>query len=873
MSYLKKFQQDSLNALSSFLQKAAVNLDIESAYEESTRDNFGVEGAYNNAGFPNTPYVCLRLPTGGGKTLLASHTISLVCKEYLARDFSLVLWLVPSNAILEQTYICLQNKLHPYRTAIDLAFNGNVEILKIEDALNISKSSLQGNTCIIVSTLAAFRIEDIKGRKVYENNGSLKAIFDSLKPDLLDRLDKSKNGAILHSLSNVINLYNPIVIVDEAHNARTDLSFETLKRLNPACIIEYTATPKVKGKDRSNILFNVSASSLKAEDMIKLPIELLTTDIWQTSIADAVDKQKELELISLEESKQTGEYIRPIVLFQAEHDSKVHSTIDVKTVYDYLIHALKIPVNHVAIATGEERGIEGINLLEASCEIRFIITKQALKEGWDCPFAYIFSSVAEVRSSKDVEQLLGRVLRLPNVKKKQNDILNKAFAFVCSKDFVKTAKNLADSLILGCGFDSSEASKLIEPSSRQIDFGLFEKLSTEALMEIPDISTLPSELQQKIEIDKTDKKIIINQTITVKEKELIKDTVKSVSDKQKVESVFLRLNQISEESKSPQRHGVVISLPQLAIEFEDDLRIFDEEVLLPANWNLAECNQELSEEDFPVKINSGERGIIDIDSRGIPVIHSPERIQEMLNNLIISSSMNKVNLIKWLAEECRHQSIVHSKSIVFINNIIETLIQKRKLEIEHLVFMRFKLRDVIRRKIIEYHKEAKAKGYQEILFPYENTPLVKEGKGKLKLGNEFRFPDIYPVNNIYRENLRFKKHYYDLIGDLNDEEAECALQIDMNSNVETWVRNLERQESNSFWLQTSTDKFYPDFIVKLKNGVIVIVEYKGENIYDTPDSKEKRLIGAIYESVSEGKCRFVMLKGKEWTTLIKMLIL
>ncbi len=872
MSYLKKFQQDSLDALRIFLQRVAVNHDLESTYKGCSNENFGIEGVYNEAGFPYTPYVCLRLPTGGGKTLLASHTISLICKEYLARDFSLVLWLVPSNAILEQTYNCLQNKLHPYRTAIDLAFNGNVEILKIEDALNISKSSLQSSTCVIVSTLAAFRIEDIKGRKVYENNGNLKTIFDGLKQELLNKLEKSKNGTILFSLSNVVNLYNPIVIVDEAHNARTDLSFETLKRLNPSCIVEYTATPKVRGNDRSNVLFNVSASSLKAEDMIKLPIELLTTDIWQASIADAVEKQKELEQISKEETKQTGEYIRPIVLFQAEHDSKVHSTIDVKTVYDYLINSLNIPETQVAIATGEERGIEGINLLESTCEIRFIITKQALKEGWDCPFAYIFSSVADVRSSKDVEQLLGRVLRLPNVKKKQKYILNKAYAFVCSKDFVKTAKSLSDSLISGCGFDSSEASKLIEASSRQIDFGLFEKLKTEELEEIPDISILPSELQQKIEIDKIDRKIIINQTITVKEKELIKATVKLESDKQKVENVFMKLSQISEENKSPQKRGIAISLPQLAIEFEDELRIFDEEVLLPSNWNLAECNSDLNEEDFPVRINTGERGIIDIDNRGMPVIHSPERIQEMLNNLVISSSMDKINLIKWLAEECRHQSIIHSKSIVFINNVIENLIQKRKLEIEHLVYMRFKLKDVIRKKITDYYKEAKAKGYQEILFPYDNAQTVKEGKGKLKLGSEFKFPEVYPVNNIYRGSLMYKKHYYDLIGDMNDEEAECAMQIEMNAKVETWVRNLERQENSSFWLQTSTDKFYPDFIVKLKNGIIVIVEYKGENIYDTPDSKEKRLIGAIYESVSKGKCKFVMPKGKDWTTLFKVFI-
>ena len=102
---------------------------------------------------------------------------------------------------------------------------------------------------------------------------------------------------------------------------------------------------------------------------------------------------------------------------------------------------------------------------------------------------------------------------------------------------------------------------------------------------------------------------------------------------------------------------------------------------------------------------------------------------------------------------------------------------------------------------------------------------------------------------------------------MNNEEAECAMNIDINPNVEFWIRNIERQEFHSFWLQTPTDKFYPDFIVKLKDGTIVLIEYKGEHLYDTPDSKEKRQIGDFYHTVSNGKCRFKMLNGKDWKAL------
>lgn len=152
---LKKYQQNTLDALTKYLQRCAVYKDVKKAYSESTKENFGAEGLYNDAGFTNIPYLCLRLPTGGGKTLLASHSIPIVCKEYLSRDFLLVIWLVPSNAILEQTYNCLIDNNHPYRRVLDDSFNGNIEILRIDEARNVSKGSLQSNTVVIISTFAS----------------------------------------------------------------------------------------------------------------------------------------------------------------------------------------------------------------------------------------------------------------------------------------------------------------------------------------------------------------------------------------------------------------------------------------------------------------------------------------------------------------------------------------------------------------------------------------------------------------------------------------------------------------------------------------------------------------------------------------------
>jgi type III restriction enzyme len=110
--------------------------------------------------------------------------------------------------------------------------------------------------------------------------------------------------------------------------------------------------------------------------------------------------------------------------------------------------------------------------------------------------------------------------------------------------------------------------------------------------------------------------------------------------------------------------------------------------------------------------------------------------------------------------------------------------------------------------------------------------------------------DNYPSNGNYEGPLGFYKHYYSRIGKMNDEEAECAFAIDKNSNVKFWVRNLERQPKYSFWLPTSTDRFYPDFVAQLNDGRLLVVEYKGEPYATNDDSKEKKLIGEVWAKKS-----------------------
>ncbi len=864
---LKIYQQKTLDVLSNYLHRCAIYKDVKRAYAETTLEEFKQEGIYNDAGFANIPYVCLRLPTGGGKTFLASHSIPIACKELLARDFSLVIWLVPSNAILEQTFNCLQDNTHPYRQVLNEYFSGNVEILKVEDARSISKGSLQSNTMLIISTFASWRVDRTEGRKVYEENESLSSHFENMKQEQKEKLEKFKgSNLVIPSLANVVYLNHPIFIIDEAHNARTELTFEVLKRLNPSCIVEFTATPKTQpqSKDRSNVLYSVSAAELKNEDMIKMPIELLTTEDWQTTISDAIKKQQELELITIEEEKNSGEYIHPIVLIQAQPDRKAESTINVDEVKKFLLSTMQIPSEQVAVATGTEKGIENKDILSETEPIRFIITKQALKEGWDCPFAYIFCSVAKVNSSKDVEQLLGRVLRMPKVQRKNREELNRAYAFVSSDSFYNTAKNLKDSLVES-GFTSVEASELIEISQKQLSFAPLFGNAKIPLSSTFNETELSSELKNKIVFDKKEKTIILKETITESEKEEIKAIAKSESDKEVIEKTFQELKSYSRSVQSPFKQGKKFSVPQLLIEFDGEWRPFDDEVLLLPDWNLAKCDSNISDAELPIKVEAGLKGLIDVDSQGNVYSYDAETIQEELTSIIVSSTMDKDGLIHWLVKECRHQSISYSQIIVFVTNCLENLITSRHLSIEQLVFIRFRLRDAFRAKIKFHFAEGKKQGFQTYLF--SQPGIIKEQLSRFSVGQNFEFSDSYFPNNDYIGSFRFSHHFYSRIGEMNNEEAECAMNIDINPNVEFWIRNLERQEFHSFWLQTPTDKFYPDFIAKLKDRTIVLIEYKGEHLFDNLDSREKRQIGDFYAGLSNGKCRFKMLRGKDWKIL------
>ena len=437
----KRYQERTIQQIEAYARLARQMQDADVAFYKLAKRAYKPPP---NA-LASVPYICIQIPTGGGKTLVACHSVGKVFTHYLHRDTGLVVWFVPWENILTQTLAALRERGHPYRQVLEAAFPQGVRVVTVKEALfgALKPDDLADNLCIIVTTLDAFRVEKKEGRKVYEVNGYLMPHFENLPLEFEARLERDESGLVVQSLANAIHLYNPMVVLDEGHNAQTILSFDTLARLNPAFMLEYTATPR----GHSNVLVNVPATDLKEEAMVKLPLWLQNRTDWRAALRDARIRRDELEAEAKTEGKASGEYLRPILLIQAEPKSKKDpERITVERVKEFLLDELKISSEQVRIKTGDRDELAGVDLFSPG-PVRYIVTVYALKEGWDCSFAYVLASVASLGKRLAVEQLIGRVLRLPLAQRKQTEALNYAYVYTVSPKFHAAARAVKEGLV------------------------------------------------------------------------------------------------------------------------------------------------------------------------------------------------------------------------------------------------------------------------------------------------------------------------------------------------------------------------------------------------------------------------------------------
>jgi len=865
MLTLKEYQERALDTLQTYFRLSQQLGDADTAFYRLTRETFGRGIPYQPVeGLPGLPYVCLRIPTGGGKTLVASHAIGITAHDLLHTDHALVLWLAPSNVIRDQTLRALSDPNHPYRQAVESRV-GPVTVMSVNEALYVQPATLTSSTTIIIGTIQAFRVDNTEGRKVYESSGALMSHFTDLPADLREGLEMT-NGEPKKSLANVLYMRRPIVVVDEAHNARTPLSFETLARFHPACILEFTATPATQDHP-SNVLHAASAAELKSEAMIKMPIRLKVRPQWKELLSDAIAQRNRLEAAARLEQRNTNEYLRPIMLLQAQPRSQNKETLTVDLVRQTLIEDFKIPENQIARATGDVDEIGDTDLSQPDCPIRYVITVQALREGWDCPFAYVLCSVAESKSSTAVEQILGRVLRLPKATRKGIDSLNLAYAYATSESFGVVANQLRDSLVQN-GFERYEAQAMIQTPPEQPDLPLFgggmettlpEPVSI-ALPTPPALEGLPPETGAKVEYDAVTQSLMVKERLEPEEAALLVAMLPVALVEAGVRAVIERITrpQQPQPTASPAERGEVISIPQLVVRRGTQLELFEETAFLDHPWDLSQCDTLLTASDYSGQRLGGTEIEYDVTEKGKLKEQFINELQNTMTLFSTDQGWTPAELVYWLDRAIPHPDITFRESNAFLTRLVLRLIDERSFTLNQLVMDKYHLRDAVAAKIQAHRLEARKQAYNLFLLPYSQTPLEVHPEIC------FTYPrDAYPYNTLYRGAYPFKKHYYTQVGDLEDrgEEFNCAVFLDSLPEVKVWVRNLERRPNHSFWLQTSTDRFYPDFVCLLNDGRYLVVEYKGEDRWSNDDSREKRIIGEVWAKKSGGKCVFMMPKG------------
>ena len=612
------------------------------------------------------------------------------------------------------------------------------------------------------------------------------------------------------------------------------------------------------------MLVSVSAFELKNADMIKFPVILKEHNgEWQTAVSSAVARRKSLAKDALKEA----EYIRPIVLIQAENKKGVATVEEVKK---HLMATDGIDEKAIAIATGDMRELDGVDLFAKDCLIEYVITKQALKEGWDCSFAYVFCSVAQVKSDKDIQQLLGRVLRMPYATPRSQESMSRAYAHVITDDFGKAAGELTQSL-LDLGFNPMEAAAAIRnadaPPKLPLKGGvMLEPVLPTTTLEVakePDLTNVPARDQARVKftpnksgsggllefVDELDPSTVeaITKAVPATERDAAKNTIAIHQNK-------------TLAAKAPSERGAHFEVPRLFIVEQGELELVDRSARA-ANfaWDLLADPADLTTFAFNEQSKTYE---VYLDGRAVQYHLVKDDVATYLPGFAQDRTVG--DLVGWLDQGVRDISVKQPVSREWIRRAVEGLIKDRGFSLAQLLKGQFVLRRKLRDEIDRAKTAAFKQGFEQHLFAPDQDVVAAAGPD-----HGYTYPaDMtqYPATSHYEGQYRFAKHYYPKVGDLPwktpkgkvREEFECARIIDELEEVEFWVRNLVHR--SQFWMPTHKDRTYPDFVAKLEDGRLLVIEYKGGDRITNEDSGEKRLVGELWEKASEKNGIYIMLQ-------------
>lgn len=856
---LKKYQKRVIADLEDFLVQLRQQETISDAFAAYWCSRQIAVGAGGVSGYQNVvdgvPHVCYKVPTGGGKTFLACASVKPIFDALPPTRQKVVVWLVPSESILTQTLAALKDASHPYRQRLNMDFGGRVEVYSKEELLsgqNFSPATVAEQLSVMVLSYDSFRTRSKDGRKAYQANGNL-ASFASAFGSPEQPIENADETALFQ----VINQLNPVVIVDESHHATSTLSQEMLVNFNPSFILDLTATPR----KQANVISYVDALALKNENMVKLPVIAYNRSSQTEVITDAIDLRQSLEAAADLQLEQGGRYIRPIVLFQAQPKTGEDAT-SFERLREKLVTA-GIPEDQIAIKTANINELKNVDLLSRDCPIRFIITVNALKEGWDCPFAYILASLANKTSQVDVEQILGRVLRQPHAIRQRNQLLNMSYVLTSSNDFNATLSQII------AGLNSAGFSKRDFRAADQtaIDFSN----TPESSPGVPSVTVEdPKETSSEEFLDFDADAVAAG----LEERKTANTDDPAVSASTGLNSMLTQATQQGSDYEQEAEQAAQLGDGFVPADLEDAVdttKIFDEfadevsRLRLPQFFIQTPPSVLFSTTDEGSDLLKNEALAADFTLRDKDTQLDLTTADEQMYRIDVT---NKSDIPRAFRMSANDQKIMRE-------HFGKLSVESQKRNAAEMIYQRLKpINSIQDADLRDYIKRIAENFNAEDLVTFQEHPYAVAAKIKTKINGlldehkEKKFYEDIETRRIdIQDNYRLPVviqpvHSTTVIGgslyqaedQMNDYETEFASRFSSMSNIRWWHRNIERK---GFCINGPINH-YPDFIVMTNNGVTVMVEPKGAQL-DNPDSQHKRRLGKTWADMAGHDYRYYMV--------------
>jgi type III restriction enzyme len=641
-----------------------------------------------------------------------------------------------------------------------------------------------------------------------------------------------------------------------------------LRNLNPSFIFDLTATPR----DNSNIISYVDALRLKKQNMVKLPVIVANQRTQEEVIMAALNMRRQLEEFAKKAEGGGGGYIRPIVLFQAEPKNKDDNTTFEKV--KKVLLELNIPAEHIAIKTANINELKNVDLLSRDCPVRYIITVNALKEGWDCPFAYVLATLANKSSVIDVTQILGRVLRMPYTRKHSAELLNLSYVFTASSQFQATLSQVVAALNKA-GFsnrdyrevDLSELPVPIEnaaqtPPQTEDLFASEKEAEKSNEEDIDDDLTLD---KAKLDTDWEAQAVLqaaqanaddgaVNDVVATNASDIDSIKAEALRQAKEFEAQAEKTDSqacpeelkahMNEHKMKPifEKSAAAVLLPQFFLKLPTEGGFFESTDPNSENWHkLAKENLlsdfVLANLDARVNFTAIDSDVYSVDAEEIgkgesSLAFKPVKKAEKENlNRIIKSQPPSGQVTSIVA---RLFSLVGKNTFYpiedndikqYLARIVQSMSTEQRADCLERDYAYVK---IIKDKIQGLANEFAAKEF--------TTWLATQ---KVKLQPSFPLPpSIAPSENA----PAITKSLYVTEGGVNNLESKVIRGVAELENVIWWHRNLERGKG---FVINGFINHYPDFIVMTANKTIVVIETKGDD-RDNSDSVDKLKLGRVW---------------------------